>query len=162
MAEKRRVIREYSIRNGIENIKAKAKKHRVLEGEIKANAGQLKDLNRTGEVMVQQNHFNAKEIGLKLEGVNKAWEYLVDAVKEQGSKLGQAEAQKDYNRITVDIKSRMVDNKSLINGNDTGEDVRGCKKLLSQHTVAKVAGLGNVAADLAEGNFDADAILTNT
>merc|ERR1719347_742959 len=170
VAEKRKLVREDSFRDGIGNIKAKAKKHQVLEGEIKANAGQLKVLNRTGQQMVQRNHFKAKEIGLELEGVNSAWENLVEAVKEQGSKLGQAEAQNDYNRMTADIKTKMADIKSLMNSTDTGEDMRGCKKLLSQHTAAeaelaavehKVAGLGNVAADLADGHFDGDAILTN-
>ena len=170
VAEKRKLVREDSFRDGIGNIKAKAKKHQVLEGEIKANAGQLKVLNRTGQQMVQRNHFKAREIGLELEGVNSAWVNLVEAVKEQGSKLRQAEAQNDYNRMTADIKTKMADIKSLMNSTDTGEDMRGCKKLLSQHTAAeaelaavehKVAGLGNVAADLADGHFDGDAILTN-
>jgi len=170
VSEKRKLVREDSFRDGIGNIKVKAKKHQVLEGEIKANAGQLKVLNRTGQQMVQRNHFKAKEIGLELEGVNSAWENLVDAVKEQGSKLGQAEAQNDYNRMTADIKTKMADIKSLMNSNDTGEDMRGCKKLLSQHMAAeaelaavehKVAGLGNVAADLADGHFDGAAILSN-
>ena len=53
---------------------------------------------------------------------------------------------------------------------DTGAEMRCCKKLLSQHTAAeaelaavklKVAGLGNVAADLTDRHFDRVAILTN-
>ena len=100
--------------------------------------------------------------------MNSAWESLVEAVKEQGSKLGQAEAQNDYNRMTADIKTKMGDIKSLMNSTDTGDDMRGCKKLVSQNTAAeaeisavelKVAGLGNVAADLADGHFDGSAIL---
>jgi hypothetical protein len=35
-------------------LQAKAKKHEVLEGEIKANAGQLKAINRTGHHMINR------------------------------------------------------------------------------------------------------------
>ena len=44
----------------------------MLGGGIKANADQLKVLNRTGQQMVQRNPFMAKEVGLELEGVNSA------------------------------------------------------------------------------------------
>ena len=81
----RQLVREGSFRDGIGNIKANAKKYQVLEGEIKANAGQLKVLNRTGQQMVQRNHFKAREIGEELAEVNTAWESLLEAVKEQGS-----------------------------------------------------------------------------
>ena len=54
----------------------------MLEGE---NDGQLKVLNRTGQQMVQRNHFKAREIGEELAEVNTAWESLLEAVKEQGS-----------------------------------------------------------------------------
>ena len=64
----RKLVREDSFRDGIGNIKANAKKDQVLEGEIKANAGQLKVLNRTGQQMVQRNHFKAREIGEELVG----------------------------------------------------------------------------------------------
>ena len=89
---------------------------------------------------------------------------------EQEFKLGQAEAQNFYNIMTADIKKEMGDIKSLMNSTDTGAEMRGCKKLLSQHTAAeaelaavklKVAGLGNVAADLTDRHFDRVAILTN-
>ena len=50
---------------------------------------------------------------------------------------------------------------------DTGDDMRGCKKLLHQHLAElaaieqKVTGLGNFAVGLADGHFDGDAILSN-
>jgi hypothetical protein len=36
-------------------LQAKAKKHEVLDGEIKANAGQLKAINRTGHHMINRS-----------------------------------------------------------------------------------------------------------
>merc|ERR1719232_652523 len=52
VADKRKLVREDSFRDGIGNIKTKAKKHQVLEGEIKSNTAQLKVINRTGQQMV--------------------------------------------------------------------------------------------------------------
>ena len=106
MADKRRLVREDSFRDGIGKVKVQAKRHGVLEGEIKANAGQLKALNRTGQQMIQRNHFKAPAIAAELEGMQGSWDNLVSAVKEQGSKLGQAEAQNDYNRMTSDLRGK--------------------------------------------------------
>ena len=106
MADKRRLVREDSFRDGIGKVKVQAQRHGVLEGEIKANAGQLKALNRTGQQMIQRNHFKAPAIAAELEGMQGSWDNLVSAVKEQGSKLGQAEAQNDYNRMTSDLRGK--------------------------------------------------------
>ena len=77
VADKRKLVREDSFRDGIGNIKTKAKKHQVLDGEIKANAGQLKVLNRTGQQMIQsvksfisQGTRNFGEISPNLEKLN--------------------------------------------------------------------------------------------
>ena len=77
------------------NLKIKDKKHKVLEGEIKANCGQLKVLNRTGQQTVNRNHFKKDTIGEELTYVNSVWDDLMEVVKDQGSHLGQAEAQYD-------------------------------------------------------------------
>ena len=168
--EKKKLLREDSFKDGIGNIKTKAKKHQVLEGEIKSNTAQLKVLNRTGQQMINRNHFKSKEIGGELENLNTSWEELQEAVKDQGSRLGQAEAQMDYNRMTGDIKTKLGDIKATISMEEAGDDIRGCKKLLAQHAAAeadlaaleqKVGALGQVASDLADGHFDGDAILKN-
>ena len=168
--EKKKLLREDSFKDGIGNIKAKAKKHQVLEGEIKSNTAQLKVINRTGQQMINRNHFKSAEIGQELETLNTSWEELQEAVKEQGSRLGQAEAQMDYNRMTGDIETKLADVKALMTVEETGEDMRGCKKMLAQHSAgeaelaaleSKVGSLAQVAQDLADGHFDGDSILEN-
>ena len=52
VSEKRKLLREDSFGDGVGNNNVKAKKHQVLGGGIKANANQLKVLNRTGQQMV--------------------------------------------------------------------------------------------------------------
>lgn len=69
--------------------------------------------------------------------MNSAWEDLVESVKEQGSKLSQAEAQKDYNLMTADLQTRLADIGKLIRTDNVGEDMRDCKKLVSQHAAAE-------------------------
>merc|ERR1719391_1421306 len=94
IADKKRLVHKEDI--GLGNLTGKAKKHEVLEGEIKANAGQLKVLNRTGQQMMNRHHFNADAIAADLDNLNTAWDELVSSVREQGSRLDQAKAQKDY------------------------------------------------------------------
>ena len=168
--EKKKLLKDDSFKDGIGNIKAKAKKHQVLEGEIKSNTAQLKVINRTGQQMINRNHFKSAEIGQELEKLNAGWETLQEAVKEQGSRLGQAEAQIDYNRMTADIKTKLGDVRSLMTAEETGHDIRGCKKLQTQYAAGsaelvaletKVETLAQVAQDLADGHFDGASILKN-
>ena len=65
---------------------------------------------------------------------------------------------------------KLGDIKDMIATDDTGDDMRGCKRLVSEHAAAeaelgaveqKVAGLSAVASDLAEGHFDGASILSN-
>ncbi len=72
-----------------------------------------------------------------LGAMNSAWEELVDAVREQGSKLHQAEAQKDYNLMTADLQAKLADLAKLVQTDSVGEDMRDCKKLVSQHAAAE-------------------------
>ena len=168
--DKKKLVHDDSFKDGIGNIKAKAKKYQVLEGEMKSNTAQLKVLNRTGQQMINRNHFKSKDIGNELANLNRSWDELMEAAKDQGSRLGQAESQMEYNRMTGDIKTKLADVRSTINTEETGVDIRGCKKLLSQHAAAeaelaaleqKVGSLGQVASDLADGHFDGDSILEN-
>ena len=125
-------------------------------------------LNRTGQQMVNRNHFKSELIIADLNSVNQAWEELTESVKEKGARLGQAKAQKDYNLMTSDTKTKLAEISALINSEDTGEDKRYCKSLVSQHAAAeqeldqvdgKISGLGSLASDLADGHFDGDSIL---
>ena len=118
--------------------------------------------------MVNRNHFKSELIIADLNSVNQAWEELTESVKEKGARLGQAKAQKDYNLMTSDTKTKLAEISALINSEDTGEDKRYCKSLVSQHAAAeqeldqvdgKISGLGSLASDLADGHFDGDSIL---
>ena len=84
-----------------------------------------------------RNHFQKAAIVADLSSMNSAWEELVESVKEQGSKLGQAEAQKDYNLMTSDLQTKLADIGKLIRNDNVGDDMRDCKKLVSQHAAAE-------------------------
>ena len=49
ISDKKRLVREDSFKDGFGNLGAKTKKQEVLEGEIKANSGQLK-VNILGQI----------------------------------------------------------------------------------------------------------------
>ena len=81
--EKKKLVKEDSFKDGVGNVKAKAKKHQVLEGELKSNNAQLKNIVRTGQQMINRNHFKSQDIGGELETLNQAWEELQESVKDQ-------------------------------------------------------------------------------
>ena len=48
----------------------------------------------------------------------------------QGSRLGQAEAQLDYNKMTSDVKTKLQDIENIIDSSETGDDIRGEVKII--------------------------------
>ena len=94
-------------------------------------------LMRTGQQMIQWNHFKAKDIASKLESMKLLWESLVYAVREQVSRLGQAEGQDDYNKVTQGLRAKKGDIEGMLGNTDTEEDMRGCKRLVSQLLAAE-------------------------
>uniref|UniRef100_A0A8D8QLB4 Spectrin beta chain, non-erythrocytic 5 n=1 Tax=Cacopsylla melanoneura TaxID=428564 RepID=A0A8D8QLB4_9HEMI len=168
MADKQKTAADESYRDLI-NIERKLQKHEAFERELRANEGQLRTVNKTGQLLIAEGNYRSKEVSSILSDLNKKWTELVEQCVEKGRRLRQASAQHSYNRTLDDAKTKLEEFEKCLQSDQVGTDLRNCKQLLKKHQVTeqeihqweqRIADLVAVGSEMAhEDHFNADAIL---
>ncbi|XP_049883110.1 spectrin beta chain, non-erythrocytic 5 isoform X2 [Pectinophora gossypiella] len=165
--DKTRTAKDQSYRD-LANLERKLQKHEAFERELQANEKQLRNVESVGQSLQKSDPARAQEVSEKLDGLHTAWEELVAASRDKGSKLRQAAAQRKHRRSIDDAKARLTDLERALHSEETSTDLRSCKRLLNQHQAleqeliqweTRAQGLSSAGADLvSSGHFDAPAI----
>ncbi|XP_061725746.1 spectrin beta chain, non-erythrocytic 5-like [Cydia pomonella] len=165
--DKTRTAKDQSYRD-LANLERKLQKHEAFEAELQANEKQLRNVDSIGQSLQKSDPARAAEVAQRLEAVHTAWEALVAASRDKGGKLRQAALQSQHRRSVEDAKARLVDLERALRSEETGSDLRSCKRLLTQHQTLeqelttweqKATVLASQGADLVSlGHFDAPAI----
>ena len=168
IAEKSRAVQDESYRD-LTNLERKLQKHEAFELELRANEGQLRSINKTGQSLSNKDHYRKPDIDKLLEVTNDEWDALVSASLDKGRKLRQAAAQMAHNKTLEDAKSKLDELNAEIQQSDVGHDLRSCrdrlkKQQMLENEVAlwdqKINDLVHAGEEMAQdGHFDADSIL---
>ncbi|XP_075227745.1 spectrin beta chain, non-erythrocytic 5 kst isoform X2 [Lycorma delicatula] len=167
LSEKLKTAGDESYRD-LTNIERKLQKHEAFERELRANEGQLRNVNKTGQALISDNNRKAEVSGM-LNDLNDRWESLVNSSLDKGRRLRQAAAQHMYNRTMEDAKVKLEEMDANLQSKQVGSDLRNCKQLLKKHQILendvsqwkqKIGDLVALGQEMAhEGHFDADNIL---
>ncbi|XP_063371372.1 spectrin beta chain [Cydia amplana] len=165
--DKTRTAKDQSYRD-LANLERKLQKHEAFEAELQANEKQLRNVDSIGQSLQKSDPAHAAEVAQQLEAVHSAWEALVAASRDKGGKLRQAALQSQHRRSVEDARARLVDLERALRSEETGADLRSCKRLLTHHQTLeqelttweqKATVLASQGADLVSlGHFDAPAI----
>lgn len=165
--DKTRTAKDQSYRD-LANLERKLQKHEAFERELQANEKQLRNVESIGQSLQKSDPSRAAEVSERLAALQAAWEELVAASRDKGSKLRQAAEQRKHRRSVDDAKARLIDLQRALKSEEIGTDLRSCKRLLNQHQALeqelslweqKASGLAAQGEDLvSEGHFDAPAI----
>uniref|UniRef100_A0A2A4K9M3 PH domain-containing protein n=1 Tax=Heliothis virescens TaxID=7102 RepID=A0A2A4K9M3_HELVI len=165
--DKTRTAKDQSYRD-LANLERKLQKHEAFERELQANEKQLRNVESIGQSLQKSDPSRASEVSEHLSGLQTAWEELVAASRDKGSKLRQAAQQRKHRRSVEDAKARLIDLERALKSEEIGTDLRSCKRLLNQHQAleqeltlweSKATSLAAQGADLVSGgHFDAAAI----
>ncbi|KAK6641322.1 hypothetical protein RUM44_013031 [Polyplax serrata] len=168
VADKTKIASDESYRD-LSNLERKLQKHEAFERELKANEGQLRALNKTGQGFILDNSYRSNDVDKILKDLNTEWENLVILSRDKGRRLRQAAAQHTYNRTLEDARLKLEEIKQSLQSKQVGNDLRHCKDLLKKQSAlemdltswkGKISDLAAIAEDMAqEGHFDADNIL---
>lgn len=155
----------------LSNLPRKIQKHQAFERELRANEGQLRNINKEADSLISENN-NAENVMRKTEALNKKWKDLVDQSLMKGRCLEQAAAQRDHNKSIQDAKSKLVDLRNALESDDVGHDLRSCRDLIKRHELLetditmweqKITELVTSSEEMAhEGHFDASNIRKET
>ncbi|XP_065360785.1 spectrin beta chain, non-erythrocytic 5 isoform X2 [Calliphora vicina] len=151
----------------LSNLPRKLQKHKAFERELRANEGQLRNINKDSEQLVAANN-RKPEVEKRVSDLNKKWKDLLILSEDKGRKLEQAASQREHNRAIEDAKKKVGELDAALKSKDVGNDLRSCKDLINKHQLLeseitvweqKVDELVNSGEEMAhEGHFNADNI----
>ncbi|XP_044739331.1 spectrin beta chain, non-erythrocytic 1 isoform X2 [Chrysoperla carnea] len=168
LVDKSKTAADESYRD-LSNLERKLQKHEAFERELRANEGQLRNVNKTGQSLISQNNYRKSDVGQMLSDLNNQWEQLVSLSLDKGRRLRQAAAQHGYNRTIDDARLKLEEIEKCLQSRQVGHDLRSCKELLKKHQVLendisqwkqRVDDLVNAGEEMAhEGHFDSANII---
>lgn len=155
----------------LSNLPRKLQNHKAFDRELRANEGQLRNVNKNGEGLINRKN-RPEEVRQMVDKVNQKWKNLMALSVEKGRRLEQASLQREHNRNIEDAKTKLVDFETALQSKQVGQDLRSCKELLNKHQILeqditmweqKISELVSFGEEMAhEGHFDAPNIQNET
>ncbi|KAH8349687.1 hypothetical protein KR084_004268 [Drosophila pseudotakahashii] len=170
LQDKTRIAGDENYRD-LTNLPRKLQKHQAFERELRANEGQLRNVTKDGQALVQAGN-RVPEVESRVADLNKRWKDLLTLSEDKGRKLEQAASQREHNRSLEDAKKKVDELDAALRSGDVGNDLRSCKDLINKQQILeseitiwdqKVAELVSTGDDMAhEGHFNAQNIEAGT
>ncbi|XP_023176009.2 spectrin beta chain, non-erythrocytic 1 isoform X1 [Drosophila hydei] len=170
LQDKTKIAGDESYRD-LSNLPRKLQKHKAFERELRANEGQLRNVNKDAQALIQAEN-RVPEVEHRVVDLNKKWKDLLALSEDKGRKLEQAASQREHNRAIEDAKKKVDELDLALMSKDVGNDLRSCKDLINKQQMLeseitiwdqKVAELVSTGDDMAhEGHFNAKNIEDET
>ncbi|NXL58532.1 SPTN5 protein, partial [Chordeiles acutipennis] len=170
MEEKYKIASDESYRDPT-NVLRKLKRHEAAEREMMANEEHFATLIKTGNQLIQDNHYAAVSIQEKMSELQKKWKELYGKMIERGDKLRQAGQQEQLMELLQDAKKKIEKIEKVLHESETGHDLRSSRDLLKQHRqlenetrelAEKMNSIVSHARKMASNHFDSQRILDET
>uniref|UniRef100_A0A914P3Y4 SH3 domain-containing protein n=3 Tax=Panagrolaimus TaxID=55784 RepID=A0A914P3Y4_9BILA len=105
------------------NLQSKIQKHEAFVTEVQAHANTITKLDKTGNDMIQQNHFEKETIRKRLEHLHELWDRLFFKLQDKGVKLQQALKLLQFNRQCDELLYWIRDKEAFVTSDDFGTDL---------------------------------------
>ncbi|XP_060684627.1 spectrin beta chain, non-erythrocytic 5 [Hemiscyllium ocellatum] len=153
------------------NILRKLKRHEAVEKEVMANEVRVDDLRKTGNNLIEENHYARDNIRSCLATLKEKWMKLCNKLVERGDKMRQAGQQEQLMELLQDAKTKLEQIEKMLQNPNTGHDLRSSRLLLKEHKwlecemrelAEKMNSIVNRARKVATDHFDSQRILEQT
>ena len=68
----------------VQNLKSRVQKQQDFEEELAANEIMLNNLEKTGQEMIENNHYASEAVAARLSEVANLWKELLEATAQKG------------------------------------------------------------------------------
>ncbi|VDP84941.1 unnamed protein product [Echinostoma caproni] len=150
------------------NLQTKCQKHQNFEAEIQANQSRVDDIRKMGQDLIQAQHYNAPEIGARIEQLDDTWLRLANAMSNKKKNLDQASRQQQFVRNVEDVELWLGEVEAQLSSDDVGRDLNGVINAQKKHNLLEAdvqahrdrvdAFKSQADTFAAEGHFDAPVI----
>lgn len=113
------------------NLPRKLQKHKAFERELRANEGQLRNINKDADALIAAKN-RVPEVKALSAQMNDKWKALLAESQDKGRRLEQAVSQRDHNRSIEDAKKKLNELDGALQSKEVGHDLRSCKGHLNR------------------------------
>ncbi|KAM7054281.1 spectrin alpha chain, erythrocytic 1 isoform 1-T1 [Molossus nigricans] len=117
-----------------QNLKSQVQKQQAFEAELAAEEIRLNRLKETGQAMIEGGHYAADSVAARVGEVASLWEKLLDATRQKGSQLYEANQQLLFENNAEDLKRFLDEVEYQAKSEDYGEGLADVQNLLRKHS----------------------------
>lgn len=128
--DKMRIAGDENYRD-LSNLPRKLQKHKAFERELRANDGQLRNINKDADALVAAAN-RVPDVTAQATELNGKWRTLLAVSQDKGRCLEQAVSQRDHNRCIEDAKKKLNELETALQSKEVGHDLRSCKAHLNR------------------------------
>lgn len=132
MNEKLQTASEASYRE-TSNLLQKQQKHQTFEAELAANKGQLDNVLRAGQALLESAPRSRETVETRLKDVNDLWRLLGDMSSNKGQRLKEAIQRQTFEKNVGDLETWITEVGNTLASKDFGRDVKSANNLIKRH-----------------------------
>uniref|UniRef100_A0AAY4DFK4 Spectrin alpha chain, non-erythrocytic 1 n=1 Tax=Denticeps clupeoides TaxID=299321 RepID=A0AAY4DFK4_9TELE len=115
---------------GVQNL---LKKHQALQAEISGHEPRIKAVTQKGMAMVDEGHFAAEDVKVKLGELNNRWDTLKGKAAQRRQDLEDSLQAQQYFADANEAESWMREKEPIVGSTDYGKDEDSAEALLKKH-----------------------------
>uniref|UniRef100_A0A8B9NM04 Spectrin alpha chain, non-erythrocytic 1 n=1 Tax=Accipiter nisus TaxID=211598 RepID=A0A8B9NM04_9AVES len=115
---------------GVQNL---LKKHQALQAEIAGHEPRIKAVTQKGNAMVEEGHFAADDVKIKLNELNQKWDSLKAKASQRRQDLEDSLQAQQYFADANEAESWMREKEPIVGSTDYGKDEDSAEALLKKH-----------------------------
>ncbi|XP_044800096.2 spectrin alpha chain, erythrocytic 1 [Bubalus bubalis] len=121
------------------NLKSQVQKQKVFEEELAANKIRLNNIQKTGQEMIDSNHYASDKVADRLREVESLWIELQEATEQKGIQLYEANKQLQFENNAEDLMQWLEEVEWQARSQDYGKGLADVQNLLRKHGLLESA-----------------------
>ncbi|XP_042637830.1 spectrin alpha chain, erythrocytic 1 [Orycteropus afer afer] len=122
-----------------QNLKSRVQKQQVFEEELAANEILLNNLEKTGQQMIDSDHYASDNVAARVREVVSLWKKLLEATAQKGTQLHEANQQLQFENNAEDLKRWLEEAELQAASEDYGKGLADVQNLLRKHGLLESA-----------------------
>ncbi|XP_047410247.1 spectrin alpha chain, erythrocytic 1 isoform X3 [Sciurus carolinensis] len=122
-----------------QNLKSRVQKQQDFEKELATNEIMLNNLEKTGQKMIEDDHYASDNVAARLNEVTSLWKELMEATAQKGTQLNEANQQLQFENNAEDLKHWLEEVEGQVASEVYGKGLAGVQNLLRKHVLLESA-----------------------
>uniref|UniRef100_A0A5F8G4J8 Spectrin alpha chain, erythrocytic 1 n=1 Tax=Monodelphis domestica TaxID=13616 RepID=A0A5F8G4J8_MONDO len=116
-----------------QNLKSRVQKQQVFQEELMANEVRLNNLKKTGQEMIDGNHYASVNVTARINEVTALWKELLETTEQKGSQLHEANQKLLFEQNVEDLARWLEEVEGQVASEDYGKGLADVQNLLRKH-----------------------------